>query len=84
MKKIMIILFFIAIFFFVFLWKRAMAIQLTMVNAHDEKIYKKNLNEYKKIKIEYEKLTSIERLENFAKETLNMVYPNGDFYVSGK
>ncbi len=74
----------IAIFLFLLIMERFYTIQITMITGKNEKNLKIYTNKYKKYYFEYEKLTSHIRLETFGKETLNMIYPNGEQYANAE
>lgn len=70
-------------FFFMLAWQRFYTLKMTMILDNDEIMYRDRQNRMKRLELQRDELKSVERLETFAKETLNMKYPDGRDYVSG-
>lgn len=65
----------VSIFLF-YVWERATALQLTLILAKEEKELEMLEHQVEQLHMEYLKLTSVMRIEEIAKEKLQMRYPH--------
>lgn len=82
MKNSLKILGFVFAFLFLIVWQRFYTLQLTMANDRLENDLKERGNMHKRLEFREKDLLSLERLEKYAKDTLNMKYASGKDYAA--
>lgn len=82
MKNYLKIAGFIFAFLFIVVWQRFYILQLTMANDKLENELKERGNMQKRLEFREKELLSLERLEKYAKDTLNMKYASGKDYAA--
>lgn len=81
MRKQTVFVILIAVIMFMITWTRFYVLQLTMIINGYEKEYETEHNRYLQLEMERDKLLSLDRLENYARDTLNMHFPSGADYA---
>lgn len=81
MKKHTVYIIIVAVIMFLMAWSRFYVLQLTMIINVYEKEYETEYNKYIKLQLEKDRLLSLDRLEHYGRDTLQMVFPSGADYA---